>query len=56
MNRIQILFNLNTFLHDLNIKINNFISNYTNEPLFWIAISGGLFVITYLWLKQSGKK
>ena len=53
--KIQIL-NLKDTLDDLTVKINDFLSPYTSEPLFCVALAIILLLIGCWGIRYFGKK
>ncbi len=52
----MILFDLEGFLEDLNLKINNFLDQYTSNPVFWVVTAILIFIIGCWAIKYLNKK
>ena len=53
--KVQIL-DLKDTLDDLTIKINDFLSSYTSEPVFWVVLTIILLLIGCWGIRYFGKK
>lgn len=53
--KVQIL-DLKDTLDDLTIKINDFLSSYTSEPVFWVVLAIILLLIGCWGIRYFGRK
>lgn len=53
--KMQIL-SLKDTLDDLTVKINDFLSPYTSDPIFWVALAIILLIIGCWGIRYFGKK
>lgn len=52
----MILFDLSEFLNNLNEKLNNFVSNYNDNPIFWVITALIIFLIGCWAIRYFGRK
>lgn len=55
MNKMQVL-NLKNTLEDLTESINDFLSPYTKEPVFWVLLAIALLLIACWGIRHFGGK